>query len=155
MWGSRKQRIVDADRERGGAVMAIADGRLDEAERAARTALKLRERVTGLDTPTLAADAVTLAEVLAARDCRAEANAHYQRALAIHRRYERHYDVAVCLLGLARLHSDTEPAVSRQRLEHALWIKRAALGGIHPEVLEILDEMAELTGTSGSTTGCR
>ena len=155
MWGSDRQRREDADRERGAAAMATADGRFDEAERAARTALKLRERISDEETPAIAEDAVALAKVLAARDSRAEANALYHRALTIYRRYERQYDAAGCLLGLACLHADTEPALSRERLRLALWIKRAALGGIHPEVLEILDAMAELSGLSGTAAGCR
>jgi hypothetical protein len=89
---------------------------------------------------------VALAAVLAALDRRAEANALYQRALGTYRQHggPEHYDVAVCLHGLALLHADTEPAVSRRRLEAALRIKRSALGGIHPEVVEILDDMASL-----------
>ncbi|WP_344653629.1 tetratricopeptide repeat protein [Cryptosporangium japonicum] len=144
MFGHRKHTIAAADREHGAAVLAWTDGDLDEAERAARTALKLRERASKEDTPSIAADAKTLADVLAARDARAEANALYQRALAVYRRYGRQYDAALCLRGLGRLHADTEPAVSRQRLLHALWIKRALLGGIHPEVAELLEDLAAL-----------
>ncbi|MFG1925883.1 tetratricopeptide repeat protein [Cryptosporangium sp. NPDC048952] len=149
MWGTRKHYIADADREYGVAVLALVNGDLDEAERAARTALKLRERTTKEDTPRIAADARMLAEILAESDARAEANALYQRALTVYRRYELQYDAAVCLHGLARLHADTEPALSRERLQLAMWIKRSILGGIHPEVLELLNEL------SGNATACR
>jgi len=152
MWGTRRRRGADADRERGAAVLACADGRFADAERAARAALALRERAAGADSPATAGEAVTLAAVLAALDRRAEANAYYQRALATYRRQcgAEHYDVAVCLHGLALLHADTEPAVSRQRLLHALWIKRAVLGGIHPEVAELLEDMAALSALAAA-----
>ena len=127
----------------------MAAGRFEDAETPARTALKLRERIEN-DTPAVAADALALARVLAEKDYRAEANALYHRALTIYRAHGYQYDAAVCLHGLARLHADTEPAVSRERLMLALWIKRGILGGLHPEVLELLTEMSK-----GAAESCR
>ncbi|GAA3384558.1 tetratricopeptide repeat protein [Cryptosporangium minutisporangium] len=147
MWKSRRRWNAEADRHRGAAAYAYADGRFAEAEADARSALARRERAVGADSPAAAGDAVALAAVLAALDRRAEANALYQRALATYRRHSgpEHYDVAVCLHGLALLHADTEPALSRRRLQAALWIKRSALGGIHPEVVDLLDDLAALS----------
>ncbi|TQS45388.1 hypothetical protein [Cryptosporangium phraense] len=141
MWKTRRN--LAAHRHRATAAAAYADGRLVDAATSARAALAHTERAAGPHSPAAAVDARTLAAVLAELDRRAEANALYQRALGIFGRDT--YDGAVCLHGLALLHADTEPSVSRARLQHALQVKRAVLGGLHPEVAAILEDMAALS----------
>lgn len=148
--GPRADPAAIADQRRNLAGLAYARGDYADAEPLARAALALRARTLGADAPATVADAVVLAAVLAALDRPAEAAALYRCALRIYRRRygPDHYQVAVCVHGLAAL-PDTAVHESRYLFDRALRVKRAVLGDEHPEIAVLLHHLAALQARVG------
>jgi len=124
--------------------LSPARGRYAEAEPWARRAVEIRLRGHPADDPSVLADQVVLAAVLVGLGREDEAEPLYAGALS---GYERlygpaHYEVAVCHNGLAacRVAADDAEAALRH-LREALQIKRSVLGGSHPEVGVLLNNM--------------
>lgn len=148
--GDRADPAAIANQRHNLAGLAYARGDYADAEQLARAALALRARALGADAPATVADAVVLAAVLAALGRPAQAAALYRCALRIYRRRygPDHYEVAVCVHGLAAL-PDTAAQESRYLFDRALRVKRAVLGEEHPEIAVLLHNLAALQARTG------
>ena len=124
--------------------LSHARGRYAEAEPWARRAVAIRLGSHCPDDPSVLADQVVLAAVLVGQGREDEAEPLYAAVLAAYeQRYgPDHYEVAVCHNGLAacRVAAD-DPEAALRHLREALQIKRAVLGGSHPEIGVLLNNM--------------
>jgi tetratricopeptide (TPR) repeat protein len=124
-----------------------ACGRWAEGERFARLAMVLRAQVAGPDSVELAGDLAVLGALLLGQQRLDEAEAVFERALAIwtHRRGPAHYEVAVARHNLAAVHTaGGRLGLAREEYRSAWLLKRQVLGEAHPEVLVLAAELDHL-----------
>jgi tetratricopeptide (TPR) repeat protein len=121
-----------------------ASGRAAEAEEPARRAYELRSAALGRDHPDALADGAALAAVLLDLDRYDEAEVLLERARAgfEDRHGSHHYEVAVCLHGLATAsYARGDLSSAERRWAEALAIKEDVLGHEHPELALTLNNL--------------
>ena len=132
--------------------LAYMKGCFCDAELPARSALKLRQTLTGHQSPGAAADGAILGAVLAEIDKEEEAEQHLETALAIwrHRFGRDHYEFGATLHTLASLHLKQGHLPSAfNEFSEARRIKVVVLGPDHPEVAIITSNIGLLHARAG------
>ncbi len=128
------------------AIIYIARGQYDEAQRYFERALEICERAFGADHPKMSTGHAGLANVYYARGELAEAQRHFERALAIDEQAlgPDHPGVAMHLVNVAYMHLTREEYDEARRLferANAIW---SAIGPAHPELALSLTGLATL-----------
>lgn len=127
-------------------------GQYPQAESLSIQALKIQEKVLGLEHLDVAQSLDHLAEIYHVQSKYSEAESHYQRALAIRERAlgPNAADVAQSLNNLATLYNDRGRYSEAEPLfKRALDIREQVLGLSHPDVATSLNNLALLYRTRG------
>jgi tetratricopeptide (TPR) repeat protein len=130
--------------------------KLDEAERLVREAMRICEKVLGADSVAVADLNNSLGRVLTRRP--QEAEAHFRKALAIHRKHygDEHDAIAWDLDNLAVvLYEQRRLGEAETAVRQSLAIKRKVLGPVHPSTLQTQTNLGELLRERGELEPAR